>query len=849
MTRKSPSHIQYEFTARRIFTDREDPQAAFGDALHTPQPNNSHRILNFYGVGGQGKTALCEQFTKTLASEKEHNKQLGWAKLDFEVPAQRTIANALLAIRLQLAAQCKIPFPAFDTAFARHFAFSQPGKDIHHAHPDLFNQHNAILQDIETIAGDIADTIPGVGFFYKYGKKLSDITQSWWQRRGIAVLKDLDSMDQHKLLTALPMYLGADLYDWLFDEKTGQVIENRRLVILCDTYEALWRDQPTKTGLDALFIDEWLRNLVLETPGILLITLGRDKLNWAEIDTEWAADIKFLPLDGLSPADADKFLQQVPIDDEAVRAAIVESSEGLPFYLDLQVDQYESLKRNNSPLSANDFGGKHQEILPRFINHLDEHHRRSLQIIAHARFLNEALAQQLAQKFLGGKAHINLKQLTGFSFWIRQGNGWYLHALMREYLQHRQQQEEPALYAEIHQFLFDQYDGQLANLQQVTDITPQHKQALVEAGYHLLQLDNNKFPAWASNRGEIFKEAYAWEQLLPLWEMALEVAESLLHEAPLETALALNNLAVLYRLQGKYDHAEPLLVRSLTIREKTLGPDHPGVAVCLDNLAVLYQSQDKYDHAEPLHHRSLKIWETLGPDHPAVATSLNNLASLYRLQDKYDHAEPLYHRSLKIWEKTLGSDHPNIATSLNNLTALYYSQGKYDQAEPRCHRSLKIREETLGADHPAVATSLDNLAELYRLQGKYDQAEPLYHRSLKIREETLGADHTNVATSLNNLAELYRLQGKYDQAEPLCRRSLKICEETLGAEHPHVARSLNNLAMLYKSQGKYDQAEPLYQHAINIMQKAFPDGHPNLDTLLANYADLKRARKEALPLT
>ena len=174
----------------------------------------------------------------------------------------------------------------------------------------------------------------------------------------------------------------------------------------------------------------------------------------------------------------------MPIDDEAVRATIVESSEGLLFYLDLQVDQYESLKRNNNPLGANDFGGKHQEILPRFINHLDEHHRRALQIIAHARFLDDALAQQLAEKFLGGKAHINLKQLTGFSFWIRQGNGWYLHALMREYLQHRQQQDKPALFAEINQYLFDQYEGQLANLQQVTDITPRHKQALVEAGYH-----------------------------------------------------------------------------------------------------------------------------------------------------------------------------------------------------------------------------------------------------------------------------------------------------------------------------------------------------------------------------
>ncbi len=52
-------------------------------------------------------------------------------------------------------------------------------------------------------------------------------------------------------------------------------------------------------------------------------------------------------------------------------------------------------------------------------------------------------------------------------------------------------------------------------------------------------------------------------------------------------ATSLNNLAKLYRAQGRYAEAEPLYKRSLAIREKALGPEHPNVATSLENYANL----------------------------------------------------------------------------------------------------------------------------------------------------------------------------------------------------------------------------------------------------------------------
>ena len=49
--------------------------------------------------------------------------------------------------------------------------------------------------------------------------------------------------------------------------------------------------------------------------------------------------------------------------------------------------------------------------------------------------------------------------------------------------------------------------------------------------------------------------------------------------------------------------------RALHIMEQTLGPNHPKVTNPLTNLAILYREQGKYSEAEPLLQRALLISE------------------------------------------------------------------------------------------------------------------------------------------------------------------------------------------------------------------------------------------------
>ena len=52
---------------------------------------------------------------------------------------------------------------------------------------------------------------------------------------------------------------------------------------------------------------------------------------------------------------------------------------------------------------------------------------------------------------------------------------------------------------------------------------------------------------------------------------------------------------------------KPLYRRSLAIYQKSLGLNHPYVATSLNNLAALYRAQGRYADAEPLYKRSLAI--------------------------------------------------------------------------------------------------------------------------------------------------------------------------------------------------------------------------------------------------
>ena len=64
---------------------------------------------------------------------------------------------------------------------------------------------------------------------------------------------------------------------------------------------------------------------------------------------------------------------------------------------------------------------------------------------------------------------------------------------------------------------------------------------------------------------------------------------------------------MLYREQGKYTQAEPLIRRALAIREKALGPEHAQVATVLENYAALLHKFNRDAEADKMGARAQAI--------------------------------------------------------------------------------------------------------------------------------------------------------------------------------------------------------------------------------------------------
>ncbi len=231
-------------------------------------------------------------------------------------------------------------------------------------------------------------------------------------------------------------------------------------------------------------------------------------------------------------------------------------------------------------------------------------------------------------------------------------------------------------------------------------------------------------------------------------------------------------------LQANYDAAEQTCQRSIAIFAQLFGENDPSLVNALNALAELYRLTGKFSQAEPLYKRAITLCQEMPETWLSkMATLLNNLALLYYEQGKYDLAEPLYLRSIEVNTKARGGiEQEYIAQSIANLGLLYYSQGKYAQAERLYQQALAIFEKTSGMQHPDAATCLRSVGELYISQNRYDQAEPFLRQAMDVYEQCLGPNHPALAVTLHLYADVLRKLERVKEAA-LCERRAKSIQE------------------------------------------------------------------------
>jgi len=147
----------------------------------------------------------------------------------------------------------------------------------------------------------------------------------------------------------------------------------------------------------------------------------------------------------------------------------------------------------------------------------------------------------------------------------------------------------------------------------------------------------------------------------------------------------MNNLALVYKAQGRYDEAEPLFLDALEIRKRILGEEHPHTLNSMNNLAVLYRNQGRYEEARPLVVAKLDRLRRAAEQPEAKAVQFNNYAWELLTIEPADLRDP--DTALELARRANDLTHDN-ASYLDTLALAYHMTG--DTA-----RALEIQQEAL----------------------------------------------------------------------------------------------------------------------------------------------------------
>lgn len=279
----------------------------------------------------------------------------------------------------------------------------------------------------------------------------------------------------------------------------------------------------------------------------------------------------------------------------------------------------------------------------------------------------------------------------------------------------------------------------------------------------------------------------------------------------------LRTLGDVYREQGRFDDALPLLERAVAIHRATDGMHDRTAGLALDALGHLQYERRDYTAALAAHQESLDVYEPLfAPDDSLVLFALNNIATAASALGDYDEAMRLHQAVLSRHGRLFADTSQLVHVTRNNLGQLYHERGEYENAERELREAIRLRRIALPPDHPSLALTINNLGTTLERLGRLDEAEAMHREALEMFRQVYGPDHHRVGLSAYNLARVLRLKGHYDEAETLNRLTLSIDRSTYGERHMEVGVDLRGLGFLLREKGDCEGAVTVLGEADEI---------------------------------
>lgn len=670
--------------ANRVFVNRDGPLKMLQERLQLLTPDSCD-LLVFFGVGGQGKTSLCREFFKQLRDGGNESIKPGLVDLHGRKSIDQRLG--LLWIRNALAVNKGMNFPAFDLGFALYWTLTHPEErapafegskwlgEVESATASAVGEGGVTLLKEILLVG--VESVPFVG------KALERLT-TWGIKEGrrrytirtnqaVRQLFDVNGEPLHftEIERLLPALLASDLEE-IIDSKP-----ETRFVVLVDEFERVVEQGGVSSRLHSSAFSDTLRDLVAHTNACLFVFFSRERLPWAYqppagadplVWAKWIDGAHHL-LGGLTRADANRFLQLVPVPDAAAREAIIDGASlasgaaevmVYPLILDLQVDIYLgnlidgklSVDVDSFRAPANSFEDLRRKLLVRLLRDYGPATESVLTRLAVTRGFNRALFARVVMRFNAGFPIEQFQWLTELSF-IEPATLAGDFTMLRVVRESLGELLSPVDRRETHQCLAD-YFVELARLDRA-DGALQNEQirALTEAVYHRVALDPAEAARWWIDVREPFFNRVEVGALLPLDRQVIEgLSRQAPEQASLRAALLQKHSRELGSV-GRVEEAIETISEAIDIVRRAGDDAREALVTALLLKASLLQRADRLIDAEFVTDEVQDALGALDPDDSQWVNraALELVADGLERQGLYAQAEPLRRDRLRLIEQ------------------------------------------------------------------------------------------------------------------------------------------------------------------------------------------------------
>jgi len=807
--------------ALAIFTDRVEEQKMLRKILaHAPTKNlgASALLTQFYGVGGVGKSTLCQRACEIAAAEFKDTVRVVTTSFDDSRWKEGSAFTEVSAELCRcLAGQKIVPRLTLTLLLLHGQQTGRNGEVVDGLDAGWAMAFKAMEKGVDLTG------IPGLAMVFKGAQWVRERSQRQALRQRLTDLGlwpeeqygKLNILDLEKKLSSALYY---DLLDWL-KENPGQHVR-----LLLDGFERLQSSERREDSQRRLqeFIGYFAGPDERDAcDRFRVVIFGRNQLRWDEIyeDPNWRDYWNLHLLGGLAEADARDFLKKTRTwlaskGQSALAEALIKYEDKIldasdetkggqrifyPFYLNLAVELVERARQSGREL---EMGRAPAELQDRFFRYLESKELRALMILALSELFDESLFDWLAkERLIEYPQHSFHSQLRREHSYLQAVNGregeWRFHRLMEDAL-HARWQSTAELKCEGVNLI---------------------KRLLDHYGAPLLAKPERD---WADPEVE-------------LWRRGMEI---IVTQGPELGLLKIEEWNTLLETKPWYfdhhrcvAHRVEFQRRILHKNEQLLGPEHPDTLNSIQQLAVLlytrvyYWGEDSAAEAGSLIRRVMKARERiLGPEHPDTLYPMHFVAVLHLdgRDGKKDlpKAEMLIRRVLEAQERILGPEHPNTLASINTLSRILIQKGENFKYHGD-YEGLSTREEIAN-------------------KGILVLAEMLIRRALKAQERILGPEDPHTLASVEVLASLLEIKGDFSQTEMLIRQKLEAQERILGREHPDTLLTLKYLAELLADNGDFAQGESLYRRALEGQKRIFGPEHTLTKFFVRDYRSLHR---------